>query len=612
MYRYYQTYLVNHKQMQGYGQFLMKGKQVSNSKERGHEDLLLLNNKRDQVNSILGVHEYAGTKERRKNKMHFIQTIGLITVMLISFIPALAYDFEVDGIYYNILSEEEKTCEVTYNDDKEYTGDVIIPAQVRYNNITFDVTSIGIDAFEYCESLISVVLPNSVTCIEEHAFHDCISLQSIVMPKFLKRIGDSAFSGCESLVSIEIPNSVTSIEEDAFIGCHSLKSIVIPNSVTSIETDTFYDCYSLQSIVIPNSVTRIGEDCFVRCYSLQSIVIPNSVTYIGHTAFRECTKLKEVKLSDNLEIIRYATFEDCSSLESLTIPGAVKTIEQAWNSSNRTFDNCEALKFIKFEYNNSTLQFGINHEVFEEDVFEETDIFDWTNTLEVLYIDRHLSARITYLESLKELQIGMHINELQVDLLQAANLTKIITYAQVPPSGLSCTDEQYKNVTVTVPKGTLEAYQTAEGWKNFWNIVEDSGIAAESLELNHVNVELNIDDSIQLEVTVVPETTSDKTIDWSSSSPEIASVTEGGLVTAKAIGSAVITATCGNVSAQCVITVNDKSGVDDVLINSDSQFDVYNLHGMKIKSSCNIDDIQNLPHGIYIISANNRRVKISI
>ena len=83
-----------------------------------------------------------------------------------------AYDVEVDGIYYDIVTKF-KIAEVTSGDDK-YTGDVVIPKKIEHEGITYTVTSIGTAAFQDCPLLTSVEIPNSVTTIGNAAFMSCI------------------------------------------------------------------------------------------------------------------------------------------------------------------------------------------------------------------------------------------------------------------------------------------------------------------------------------------------------------------------------------------------------------------------------------------------------
>ena len=127
---------------------------------------------------------------------------------------ALAYDVEVDGIYYNIVSKL-KTAEVTFG-DKKYTGVVTLPETIIVDKVAYNVTSVGEKAFWYCTSLTSVAIPNSVTKIEANAFHGCKGITSITIPNSVISIGIGAFSLCSSLTSVTIPNSVTYLGGAAF------------------------------------------------------------------------------------------------------------------------------------------------------------------------------------------------------------------------------------------------------------------------------------------------------------------------------------------------------------------------------------------------------------
>ena len=133
-------------------------------------------------------------------------------------ISASAYDVEVDGIYYNLISKGN-AAEVTKG-DKEYSGDITIPSSINVNEVEYSVTSIGKEAFYYCTDLTSITIPNSVTSIGSSAFASCSGLTSVTIPNSVTSIVDYVFSYCTGLTSITIPNSVTSIGNGAFSGCN--------------------------------------------------------------------------------------------------------------------------------------------------------------------------------------------------------------------------------------------------------------------------------------------------------------------------------------------------------------------------------------------------------
>ena len=126
-----------------------------------------------------------------------IKEFWILAILLSVGLSGYAYDFEVNGIYYG-KNSDGKTVYVTYETTSynSYSGSVVIPSTVTYSGTTYNVTSIGYDAFYNCSGLKSVTIPNSVT-----------------------KIGGSAFEGCSGLTSVTIPNSVTSIGDYAFDNC---------------------------------------------------------------------------------------------------------------------------------------------------------------------------------------------------------------------------------------------------------------------------------------------------------------------------------------------------------------------------------------------------------
>ena len=191
-------------------------------------------------------------------------------------------NFYLDYIKYSV---EEGHLVVSGYDGAGFKGVAKIASGITYKGKTYEVLSIGYEAFRHCTGLTSITLPNSITSIGACAFIGCTGLTSVTIPESVTSIGGQAFSNCTGLTSITIPNSVTSIGDGAFEGCKSLSSVTIPNSVTNIGCNAFSGCSGLTSITIPNSVTSIGGGTFSGCSGLTSITIPNSVTSIGNYAF---------------------------------------------------------------------------------------------------------------------------------------------------------------------------------------------------------------------------------------------------------------------------------------------------------------------------------------
>ncbi|MGN0212351.1 MAG: leucine-rich repeat domain-containing protein [Muribaculaceae bacterium] len=186
-------------------------------------------------------------------KQNIFKRLALVAVLLFGAITASAYDFEVNGIFYN-KNVDGTTVSVTYEGDwasyseNEYSGSVTIPASVTYSGKTYSVTSIGEEAFRDCSGLTAVKIPNSVTTIDSYVFYGCGGLREVEIPNSVTTIGSYAFYGNYGLKEVEIPNSVTTIGSYAFEGCSGLTAVEIPNSVTSIGYNAFYECKNLKTV----------------------------------------------------------------------------------------------------------------------------------------------------------------------------------------------------------------------------------------------------------------------------------------------------------------------------------------------------------------------------
>ncbi len=136
-----------------------------------------------------------------------------------------------------------------------------------------------------------------------HAFEDCDNLTGIVIPDGVVYIGFHAFDGCTSLKNVTVPGSVKIIDEYAFQQCTELEAVTVGSGVEFIEYHAFNKCESLKTVSLGKGLKEIGYESFYGCKNLESIVIPDGVETIGYFAFSNCTKLASVTFPDSLKTI---------------------------------------------------------------------------------------------------------------------------------------------------------------------------------------------------------------------------------------------------------------------------------------------------------------------
>lgn len=327
------------------------------------------------------------------------------------------------------------------------SGDVVIPQTVTHkiNNNTYTATVNGImeRAFAGCAAT-SITIPVSVTSISNDAFINCKDLASIIIDNengvydsrdncnaIIKTSTNTLIAGCKNTI---IPNTVTTIGSGAFSGCTGLSNIMIPNSVTEIGSSAFSGCSGLTSVTIPNSVTEIGSSAFYDCSGLKNITMPNTIISIGNGAFHQTdwyinqpegvvyagkiayTYKGTMSSSTNISIqegtlaIAPGAFGNCTGMTSASIPNSVELI------GSRAFYNCSNLMIVN---------------------------------------------------------IGNSVNSIEDKAFKDCNKLTSVTLGKETPLVINSeTFSNSKNAKLYIPYSSKTAYEAADYWKEFKEIIE--------------------------------------------------------------------------------------------------------------------------------------------
>ena len=269
----------------------------------------------------------------------------LIAMLCVSF-TASAYDFEVDGFYYKIVSIGEKTASLAGPKDAPIE-ELTIPSSVEYLGNKVSIIGVDDSAFKENKFIKKVIIPPHVQWLGDECFYKCESLNSVIIEESdspldskPKRNSRSFFEE-SSVRDVYIGRVVTG--SDAFADCGYLKNVTFANSVTEIG-EFMFSMSPIESITLPNNCSKINDGAFFRCNNLTEIKNASKVSIIGANAFSYCkTPFSfDSPLNELVEIGDYAFME--SGLTSLSCDN-LQTIGPSGTSA---FFNCLNLRFVSF------------------------------------------------------------------------------------------------------------------------------------------------------------------------------------------------------------------------------------------------------------------------
>lgn len=491
------------------------------------------------------------------------------------------------------------------------------------------------------KEVTDIVIPSTLTKIGDYTFNGCKFITSLKIPSNITSIGTSTFANCTNLTSIDLPNSLISINDYAFEGCSQLSgTFEIPASVTTIGKSILKDCNNLSQLVIADGATDLiinirsftgcsvpllylgrdlkystlfSENILLGNIGLKKITIGGSVKSIGEYLFYN-SSLTSVSIEGNsLEEIGELAFGRCLSLQSINIPSSVTKIDKG------AFQMCSKLRDVQFDDMESLCKINFGDEY--------ANPLCWSNAL---YINGNL---ITHLDipdiinsigdyafngcnSIASISIPSSITKIgKYAFTKCDGLQSIICYAETPPSIVSNTfdDTAYTKVPVKVPGKVINDYKAHDIWKNF--TITAIGTLVESISLDPSSLSGTVGQSFLINASVFPADASHPILKWSSSDDNVASVDDTGLVTLHNEGECQIFArsTDGSeVESNCLVKCDFLTSIGSVDADNKESILIYNLFGVLLTKCDDLNNINDLPKGIYIIQQGNEIRKIHI
>ena len=287
-----------------------------------------------------------------KNLTYLSKIFFALTLAFGISIFSYAYDFKVGDLCYTILNYEEVAV-VGENYAPAYyylPASLEIPSKVVYSGNTYTVTEIGNYAFQACEMLESVSIPNTVRKIGFYAFTGCTKLLDISFPESLEDVMGGALYECawydnqpDGLIyvgnllyrykgvapaeTIEVREGTKAILDFAFTQQPNIQSVVLPSSVTSVHLQAFANCANLETIVLPDSLSVIDDEAFTNCVKLTAIKLPQILSIIGEGAFSGCSNLSQIEWPQHMISIGASAFYECTQLDNVeAIPASIQKI----------------------------------------------------------------------------------------------------------------------------------------------------------------------------------------------------------------------------------------------------------------------------------------------
>ena len=315
----------------------------------------------------------------------------------------------------------------------------------KFNELQYftSLSNIPDNAFNGCNSLTAITLPENLTTIGENAFKNCTCLPAITLSTKVNAIGSSAFMGCRSLASVSDFNKNMTIGESAFANCTNLTNLTI--NAATIKSNAFQGCTGLTSLNV--SATTVESNAFQEWTNLATVSF--NAKAVESNTFDGCTHLTSVTLGSKVTDIKEGAFRNCTALTTINIPGTVITISGG-------FEGCTSLSTVTL---NSGTKYIVN------------SVFQGCSSLRSITLPNgllYIGESVFEGTGLTEINIPSSVTSIQSRAFYGCdNMTKVTVNWTTPLVVPADAFPNRANQWLIVPQGTKESYQAADVWKDF-------------------------------------------------------------------------------------------------------------------------------------------------
>ena len=454
-----------------------------------------------------------------------------------------------------------------WDEELEDTVTLDTPPEIPFS---FKATDGGLAITGYTGDDFDATVPETinglpVVAIAAGAFEGSTALYSLTLPEGVKRVGERAFADSR-IADVDMPG-VETIEAYAFYNRDSLTEVGMPK-VSEIGEYAFADCDALTRITLPEGLEALDEGAFMDCDWLQEIELPDALERVEGSVFAECKQLKRVTLGASVDEIADNAFNGCAALAAIEVDAG----NMYYSSSDGVLFNKAGNTLLRYPAGKTDASYTVPEGVtmIAAGAMKNSRLESLTLGSDVLAVG---AGTLQNSKALKELNLNDGLEKIGENAFSGCLALKAV---DIPDSVAVIRDSAFNPsglTEISIPgdtdvadsalpyNGALTVYGAKDSGAE--SVAEQRGIRfvdETTVQVTGISLPgkltLEVGEVYALEAALTPADTTETDITWTTSDNAVVRVTDEGQITARSVGTAIVTAYALNgASAQCVVTV---------------------------------------------------------